>query len=494
MRANMATRLPRMQQLICLAIVFQAAAASASVEHQQEAAAAARVRKAQAALDAAQLELAEAQRLLQQQQQQQQQQAAAAPPPEPAAAPACRGGLTQVDGFALNGSQWSACEDLSTPGGALALLSSDGAAEWFSKSHEPYVQGDDEDYYLGLGKDVALKAKTDLLGQTILTGCAKPTPTTKLCEPTWSAVERAVPIMRRSGGGHQGGACPPGAGVRTFVGSRGSSVDAALSDHMEDCSSNGFPPVQSYVMNLTAVAMNEPPIKDFKQYLNFSFIADGLVGGFEPNVIFYFPVIANVTAPKSRYWTVIAAPVADMKGGREQSVWFRFQQLQCAGADAAPPCKLHGTPQYWDTYWYSRSPITKNWVPPDKIAGADGFYENLLLTRQYWKQTLADEGMSELLLPSKSGGATNGSWLHTQATHAIVRSMISREDTWHGRYGVLPGYGVSLQDGFQVNDPLLAHLLACLRTYLLAHLPVCRDRGQQCSVCSLDSAAGSLAA
>ena len=31
----------------------------------------------------------------------------------------------------------------------------------------------------------------------------------------------------------------------------------------------------------------------------------------------------------------------------------------------------------------------------------------------------------------------------------MVRSMISRDDTWHSRYGVLPGYGVSLQNGFQ---------------------------------------------
>ena len=30
-----------------------------------------------------------------------------------------------------------------------------------------------------------------------------------------------------------------------------------------------------------------------------------------------------------------------------------------------------------------------------------------------------------------------------------MRSMISRDDTWHGRYGVLPGYGISLQDGFE---------------------------------------------
>ena len=335
-------------------VCFCAAICSAAAAGQQRPelpAATARVRRAEVALAAAQAELEAAEAGL---------QAALADvergavgPPVHHAAPACPSGLAQTDSFALNGSMWSACEDLSTPDGALALLSSAGDAEWFAKSHEPYVQGDDEDYYLGLGKEAALKAKTDVLGQALLTGCAKPTPTTQLCEPTWAAVERAVPVMRRSGGGHQGGACPPGAGVRTFVGSRGSSVDAALSDHMEDCSSNGFPPIQSYVMNLTAVAMNETPIHDFSKYLNFSFIADGLVGGFEPNVIFYFPVLSNVTAPKSRYWTVIAAPVSDMKGGREQSVWFRFHQLECAGADATPPCHLHGIPQYWDTYWYA---------------------------------------------------------------------------------------------------------------------------------------------
>ena len=31
----------------------------------------------------------------------------------------------------------------------------------------------------------------------------------------------------------------------------------------------------------------------------------------------------------------------------------------------------------------------------------------------------------------------------------MVRSMISRDDTWHPRYGVIPGYGITLQDGFQ---------------------------------------------
>ena len=55
--------------------------------------------------------------------------------------------------------------------------------------------------------------------------------------------------------------------------------------------------------------------------------------------------------------------------------------------------------------------------------------------------------MMHLSLPDTA--LNNGTWLVQQATHAIVRSMISRDDTWHGRYGVLPGYGISLQDGFE---------------------------------------------
>ena len=53
------------------------------------------------------------------------------------------------------------------------------------------------------------------------------------CEPSWSRVLQAVPPIRSSGGGGNGNNhC---AGVRTFVGSRGSSVDATFSDHAEDC-------------------------------------------------------------------------------------------------------------------------------------------------------------------------------------------------------------------------------------------------------------------
>ena len=42
-------------------------------------------------------------------------------------------------------------------------------------------------------------------------------------------------------------------------------------------------------------------------------------------------------------------------------------------------------------------------VPSEYVAGASGFYENLLLTRRYWQRTLAEEGLAELSLPSAEG-------------------------------------------------------------------------------------------
>jgi len=372
---------------------------------------------------------------------------------------ACPPGLTHLDNFTAEGDSWLACEDLQVAGGGIALVRAGGESVWLTKTHEPYTQGADEEYYLGLGKHTVLGAKWDMLGDSLLEGCpaGEKSPTTGLCEPTWQRVERAVPVMRYSQGNKQASGnafmCSPygtETGVRTFTGSRGASVDAAFSDHADDCTDNGFPRPQGYVMNLTAIAHGEPPIPDFLQYVNFSGMADGMVDGARsPNLVFYFPILRqNFSAfGGSRYWSMVASPVPDMQGGREQSVWFRFQQLVCDGAHGAPPCALHGDPQYYDTYWYSFSPVTTRWIRPELMANASGFYANLLAVRRYWDRTLEAEGMMALSLPS--GGATNGTWLAQQATGSIVRSMISRDDTWHGRYGVLPGYGVSLQDGFQ---------------------------------------------
>lgn len=46
----------------------------------------------------------------------------------------CPAATTQTDAFSINGTAYLACEDLASPGGGLALVSADGAAEWFSKT------------------------------------------------------------------------------------------------------------------------------------------------------------------------------------------------------------------------------------------------------------------------------------------------------------------------------------------------------------------------
>ena len=66
--------------------------------------------------------------------------------------------------------------------------------------------------------------------------------------------------------------------------------------------------------------MGEPPIRDFKKYINFTGMADGMVGGVLPNVVFYFPILPQNDSISneggSRYWTMIASPIADMLGGQ----------------------------------------------------------------------------------------------------------------------------------------------------------------------------------
>ena len=38
-------------------------------------------------------------------------------------------------------------------------------------------------------------------------------------------------------------------------------------------------------------------------------------------------------------------------------------------------------------------------------------------------------------------------WLATQAIASVVRAMVTMKDTWGQRYGVVPGYGINMQDG-----------------------------------------------
>ena len=97
-------------------------------------------------------------------------------------------------------------------------------------------------------------------------------------------------------------------------------MDTTFSDSGEDANGYGFPPPLGYVFNLTNQAEGGQYLtaRTKQQYLNHSAMAEGLVGGELPIVVFYYPVMQgskalppNVTG--SRYWTMVAAPTPDMQ-------------------------------------------------------------------------------------------------------------------------------------------------------------------------------------
>lgn len=140
--------------------------------------------------------------------------------------------MTVVSSFtAVDGSAWTACEDLQQPSGAIALLRSsqeraDGPiseVKWFSKTHEQYGSapaGSDDFYYLNFTKKAAVAAAEDVLGIKLLSN--------NYSHLTWDLVASAVPPIRH-------------AGVRAFVGSRGSAVDTTFDDAGGDAAEYGFP-------------------------------------------------------------------------------------------------------------------------------------------------------------------------------------------------------------------------------------------------------------
>ena len=82
--------------------------------------------------------------------------------------------------------------------------------------------------------------------------------------------------------------------------------------------------------------------------------------------------------------------------------------------------------------WQAKTLVTAAAAP----SAASGFYAALLANRKFWDAALGSEGMMALSLPS--AGKTNGTYLVAQANHSFVRAMVTRERTWHPRFGALP--------------------------------------------------------
>lgn len=159
-----------------------------------------------------------------------------------------------------------------------------------------------------------------------------------------------------------------------------------------------------------------------------------------------------------------------MRGSREQTVMFRFQQISCAGVKMAPPCKMVGRAQYWDTYWWSNAPGggQTSLTGPVNSTKAGSFYATLLENRRWWAAELEAEGMMQLRLPSPA--TTNGTRLNEQMRHQIMMGMITWHATWGPRYGVLPGYGIQMQNGFE--DTFTATAMAALEAGALPYARV----------------------
>ena len=147
---------------------------------------------------------------------------------------------------------------------------------------------------------------------------------------------------------------------------------------------------------------------------------------------------------------MVVAGVPDMQGAREQSVWLRFQQIECSEREYRGTCTRRGKSIFFDTYWWTHAPDGDTPLTgPEQPASAAGFYSNLVAVRAWWDAELAAEGMMAVSLPSPK--STNGTFLTMQARASIIRQMLTRQQKWGPRYGVMPGYGINMQNGFQVG-------------------------------------------
>ena len=105
----------------------------------------------------------------------------------------CPQGTELINSFKLNDTNWEACEDLQQPGGDIVLVAASGEMEWFQKGYEVYGSANDDDYYLGLGKQTVVSSKSDILAVTLLNGSSE------FPFVSWERVASAIPPLRGTG-------------------------------------------------------------------------------------------------------------------------------------------------------------------------------------------------------------------------------------------------------------------------------------------------------
>lgn len=346
------------------------------------------------------------------------------------------------------------CEDLRREPGALLHI---GGALRIPKGAEPmYVPA--SSCYLNYTLDQLKASGSDLLGNALLS------------QPSKITLKRVMgllpPLVYDEGYDAKdpahGGRTYKG-GVHTFVGSRGASVDACFDSIASDVNDMGYP------------SMNQFPGKYggrssaiFKDPLNRSATLEGLWGGHLPIISFSFAMLrSNATmddgaeevgsgAASGGWIEFTAVPKPDMKGSIEQGVMFRLLKLGASGQvlDA----------KYYDTYVYTSAGGTWGRAPAEGQNGtsttASRFYSTVAEQVAYWQATWQSEGLMELELPHRPQD-TDGAMLAQLAKHGLVRDMITRQQTFFPKYGVLPGvYGQPANNGFE--DTFTATMTAAL--------------------------------
>ena len=105
----------------------------------------------------------------------------------------CPQGMESLNSFVFEKTTWQACEDLQRPGGDIVLVAASGEMEWFQKGYEVYGSANDDDFYLGLGKNNVTASKSDILALTLLNASSE------FPFISWERVASAIPPLRGSG-------------------------------------------------------------------------------------------------------------------------------------------------------------------------------------------------------------------------------------------------------------------------------------------------------
>ncbi len=311
------------------------------------------------------------------------------------------GSWTLMASFERDGAPVAVFEQLSRQDGSIAFVTADGLLRHCPKSLEPTSEGEAglkfhgiEAWYRGHRKQDVLPDHRDVMRDELLKGGA---------DPSMADVAACYPPVRHAV--FEGHLRP-----HTFVGT-GTSADV----------------VPLYYQDVTMVS--RVPIgvvaAGSERAMEAGELWEGLVGGWAPMVRTVYPIASDEA------WEVVTFASSLTANDFKQPVWYRFTHMK-------------GGRQIETTYIDSFLPFPR---AGDRLR--ERFYEELLLTLEYWEDALGG-GMD----------VVGWDWFRDRSRHAFAREMITRRGN-HPKYGIADqAYAGAEHDGFQ--DVLVSSVLACL--------------------------------